>query len=94
MIVKTIEIKDKLFGKYVVDRRTSVTESNTNEVFKFLKNYLKTYYVKKFPEILWVNYNGNISLLKGNIKIEVDNFLSIKEHIYLITLLKGGKNVK
>ena len=76
MIVKVIEEKDKLFDYKISNRKVVVEEFRRDEVYFYLLTILEEYKFSKIPENLWCDYDGRISLLRGNVKIKVADFLN------------------
>ena len=76
MIVEIIEEKDELFNYKISNRKVKVREFWINEVYFYLLTILEEYKFSKIPESLWCDYDGHISLLKGNVKIKVADFLT------------------
>lgn len=76
MKITITEIRDELFGNKIVNRKVEIEEQRRNEIYNYLKAILEEYKFKRIPENLWCNEKGYLSLLKGNHKIKVAEFLN------------------
>ena len=88
MVVEVIEKKNEIFNCKISNRKISVKEFRKDEVYFYLLTILQEYKFLKIPENLWCDYDGHISLLKGNVKIKVADFLTQEQIINLSKRIK------
>lgn len=85
MKITITEIRDELFNNQIVNRKVKIEEKWNNEIYHYLKAVLEEYKFKRIPENLWCDEKGHLSLLKGNYKIKVMDFLN-QEQIEILNL--------